>query len=189
MTAGEAWWRVVFGNARPVEVEIGSGTGTFLLPAAAAHPEVNFFAIEHAHSRAAGLVAMAAARQLVNVRILCADARCVVSTCIPPDSVQAYHIYFPDPWWKRRHNRRRLITPAFAAALADTLRQDGCVYVATDVPDAFARMQSALIGTGRFVADPTRRSPRRQLTRFERKGLAHGAMIYEASFAKGRGCE
>jgi len=176
-------WEQIFGNARPVEVEIGSGTGTFLLPAATAAPGVNFFGIERSPRWATRLQAHLAARRLDTVRILVADAGCVVTNLIPPQSVQAYHVYFPDPWWKRRHHRRRLFTPSFVAALARTLTPSGRVYVATDVDDTFALICRAIDASGRFVRDLTVDRARQGMTAFERKGLARGATIHEAVFA------
>src|SRR5215470_14283854 len=114
-------WNSLFSNDLPTEVEIGPGTGTFLISAAGRVPPRNLFAIEHARGRATRLQAAIARAGLRNVRVIAADATCVVSTLIPAESVAAYHIYFPDPWWKRRHHRRRLLTPAFAGALARTL--------------------------------------------------------------------
>ncbi len=179
-----AFWCEIFGNPRPVEIEIGPGTGHALLEAAARHPGHNFFGIEHSRPRAECVARELVARRLDNVRVLCADAACVVARCIPPGSVGAYHIYFPDPWWKRRHHRRRLFTPQFAHDLARTLAPGGAVYVATDVPEVFARMLATLGETGCLSRLRTARPPRTTTTRFERKGLARGATIHEAVFVR-----
>jgi len=179
-----AFWRAVFDNDHPVEVEVGSGTGTFLLAAAQHFPAVNFFGIERSYSRAMRLQAVAAAQRLGNARVVAADAACAVSTLIPADSVRAYHVYFPDPWWKRRHHRRRFFTPAFAAALDRTLVPGGRVYVATDVHDMFVLMQRALSAGAAFTPDPHASPVRLGATAFERKGLARGATITDAVFVK-----
>jgi tRNA (guanine-N7-)-methyltransferase len=179
-----ALWRFVFGNSHPVEVEIGPGTGTFLLAAAARAPHVNFFAIEHSRSRAAQLAAALEARGLGNARVLAADAACVVSTLLPAAAVAAYHIYFPDPWWKRRHHRRRLFTPTFAAALQQTLAPGGRIYVATDVAEVLALAIDALAKCAELTCDGATPPPGRGTTAFERKGLARGASIREAIFVK-----
>ena len=128
--------------------------------------------------------AAAAARNLHNVRIIHADASCVVGTLIPAASVAAYHIYFPDPWWKRRHHRRRLFAPDFARALARTLEPMGRIYVGTDVDDVFALMRATLDATCAFVELGNAPSPRTTVTSFERKGVARGATIHQATFAK-----
>ena len=179
-----ALWRLVFGNGHPVEVEIGPGTGTFLLGAAARAPDVNFFAIEHSHSRAARLGAALEARALHNARVLAADATCVVTTLLPPGAVAAYHIYFPDPWWKRRHHRRRLLTPAFAAALQQTLAPGGRIHIATDVADVITLALAALAPCPQLTRDNALSPARPGITAFERKSLARGATIHEATFVK-----
>ena len=130
-------WRVVFGDDRPVEVEIGPGRGDVLLAFAARQPDRGFFGIERSTGVADAIVARAAALGLHNVRAVGGDARCIVERLVPAASVAAYHIYFPDPWWKRRHFRRRLFTPAFVAALARTLIPGGRLFTATDVDEVF----------------------------------------------------
>lgn len=179
-----ALWRYVFGNDRHVELEIGPGTGTFLLAAATRDPLGNFFGIEHSHTRAARLAAAVAEAGLRNARVIAADAACVIATLVPPNSVATYHIYFPDPWWKRRHHRRRLFTAAFAEALAFTLAEDGRIHVATDVPDVFSLALQTLGDRVELVRDTDSRRPRHGITAFEGKGLARGAAIQEATFMK-----
>jgi tRNA (guanine-N7-)-methyltransferase len=179
-----ALWRSVFGNDRRVEVEIGPGTGTFLLAAAARDPHTNFLGLEHSHSRAFHLTAAIEERGLRNARVIAADASCVVATVLPAQSVDVYHIYFPDPWWKRRHHRRRLFTPAFAAALVQTLVVSGRIYVATDVDDVFALALKTLSQCAGLVRESDRPPPRPGVTVFERKGIVRGAAIKEAAFIK-----
>jgi len=179
-----ALWHYVFGNSRRVEVEVGSGTGTFLLAAAAHDPLSNFFGIEHSHSRAARLAAAVSEAGLHNACVIAADAACVIATLVPSKSVARYHIYFPDPWWKRRHHRRRLFTAAFAEALAYTLAEDGRIYVATDVPAVFSLALQTLGDRIELARDPDSRRPRYGITAFEGKGLARGAAIQEATFMK-----
>lgn len=178
------FWRFIFGNSHPVEVEIGPGTGTFILPAARARPLVNFFGLDQSRGRARRLQSAIENRNIRNALVINADAACVVATMIPVASVSAYHIYFPDPWWKRRHHRRRLFTPAFAAALARTLVPGGRVYVATDVDEVLQLALHALKFCGTFVRDEHARSPRLGLTAFECKGIARGAAIHEATFVR-----
>jgi tRNA (guanine-N7-)-methyltransferase len=179
-----ALWRFVFGNDRRVEVEIGPGTGTFLLAAAARAPHTNFFGIEHSHRLAFSLTAAIEERGLRNARVIAADAACVVATVLPAESVDVYHIYFPDPWWKRRHHRRRLFTPAFAGALVHTLAVGGRVYVATDVDDVLSLALKTLSQCAGLVRNSSRPPPRPGATVFERKGIVRGAAIREAAFVK-----
>lgn len=174
------FWRGVFGNDRPTEIEIGPGTGTFLLAIARAQPDVNFVGIEHSTSRAARLTAAAGRSDLANVRVIAANAACVIATLVPEASVAAYHIYFPDPWWKRRHRRRRLFTPEFAATIARTLVPAGRVFVATDVEDVHTLAVTTLDTV--MTRDESIRSPRMGETAFERKGKARGARIFESAY-------
>jgi tRNA (guanine-N7-)-methyltransferase len=179
-----AFWAAVFGNRRPVEVEIGSGTGTFLMQVSLDHPERNYFGIEHSSSRAAFVAAQIAREKRSNARVIGADAACVVRQLIPPESVHALHIYFPDPWWKRRHHRRRLFTEELARDLSRALIPGGLVFTATDVPDVCELIRATMAATGAFVEDPEMRSPRRHPTAFERKGTAAGAKISEMCFRR-----
>jgi tRNA (guanine-N7-)-methyltransferase len=168
-------WRDVFGNDRPVEFEIGPGRGDILLAWARALPDTNFFAVEHASGIATALADRAAAEGLHNVRVIGGDARCVVERLVAADSVAAYHIYFPDPWPKTRHRRRRLFTDrAFAPALRRTLRPDGRLHLASDLPKLHADMCAALVAAG-FVRDHAAPPPRdRPITKFERKYATAG---------------
>jgi tRNA (guanine-N7-)-methyltransferase len=178
-------WRAVFGNDRPVEVEIGSGTGTFLLQAARKSPQLNFYGIENARSRARLVEYLIARHNCANARIIAADAKCLLRNFVPPASVATFHIYFPDPWWKRRHHRRRLFTEELAADLERTLVPGGYVHTATDVADVIDLIRATMATRSAFVEDLPVRPPRQILTSFERKGIARGALIWEASFRKG----
>jgi tRNA (guanine-N7-)-methyltransferase len=165
-------WEIVFGNHRPVEIEIGPGRGDVLLAFAAAAPLRNFFAIERGAEAAAAIEARTAGQALTNVRVVAGDARCILGTCVPDASVAAYHVYFPDPWPKRRHHRRRLATPEFAATLARTLAPGGSVHVASDLPEVVAGLALRLRGAGlRPAAGPP---PPRPATVFERRYGAAG---------------
>ncbi len=183
------FWSEIFGNTKAVEVEIGSGTGIFLLAAAASRPDTNFLAIEKSKSRAYALAEVVRKRALNNAIVLHADATCVVESMLPPQSVQAFHIYFPDPWWKRRHERRRIFTPEFVDAIASALRSGGYVYVATDVDSVFTLMRESLRACASLREDSSKPSPRLTITTFERKGLSRGATIRQSAFVRTVGQE
>jgi tRNA (guanine-N7-)-methyltransferase len=172
-------WRTVFGNPRPVEIEIGPGRGDVITAFAQTYPGVNFFAVEAQPWYAERAQARAERLGLTNVRVIAADARCVVGQLVPDASVHAYHVYFPDPWPKKRHTKRRLFGPDFAADLRRTLVTGGVVYLATDVEEVFTAMRGALLSAG-FTPDravPTRARP---VTRFEEKYAAAGT--HQAAF-------
>jgi tRNA (guanine-N7-)-methyltransferase len=141
-------WSVVFADEHPVEVEIGPGRGEVLLAAAAAAPATNFFAIERTAGAVEALRTRAAARGLHNVALVAGDARCIVGCLLPDRSVGAYRIYFPDPWPKRRHHRRRLVTPALARDLERTLVHEGVVDVASDLPEVVGEIAARMAAVG-----------------------------------------
>jgi len=184
-------WSDVFGNDAPVEVEIGPGRGEMLLAYAAASPAVNFFAIERSAGRAAAIDAKATALGLRNVRVLAGDARCIVAHAIADGSVRAYHVYFPDPWPKRRHHHRRLAHGALAEHLARTLAPDGVLHVASDLPELVDELARRLVRAG-LVRDPgATAAVDRPTTSFERRyaiaGTCYARFTAEAKEGRGSG--
>ena len=137
-------------RAAPLEIEIGAGRGDFILGRAAQAPERNFLAVELA-ATIAQLVAVRAGRSgLNNLKVARMDARTLVNLMLPDASVDAFHIYFPDPWPKERHIKHRLFTEGFVASLKRKLRAQAPLFVATDVPE-YAESIFALVGEGGFV--------------------------------------
>jgi tRNA (guanine-N7-)-methyltransferase len=127
----------VFPTASPVELEVGSGKGLFLRSASAAHPATNFLGIEIAAGYArmcAGRLAVAAA---TNARIIHGDAQRLVRSMLPDASLAAIHVYFPDPWWKARHRKRRVLSEPFLQHARRVLLPGGRLHVWTDVEDYF----------------------------------------------------
>ncbi len=184
-------WREIFGNSNPVEVEIGFGKGAFLLALARNHPERNFFAVEFAKHWAFRLSALIERDGPSNIIAVHADFTCLVETMIWPESVSAYHLYFPDPWWKRRHHRRRLFQIGFVTALARTLTLSGKIFLASDVPDYFEQIVQQFTALPELRQFPWQRD---QITRkgklittdFEHKYRKEGRAIFYAGFEKGR---
>ncbi len=107
----------LFGRSGPVEIEVGSGKGLFLTAAAAANPAVDYLGIEIARKYARYCAARLAKRGLPNARMLCADAQQFFHEHLPAGCIHAVHVYFPDPWWKARHKKRRVMNEHFAAAI------------------------------------------------------------------------
>jgi tRNA (guanine-N7-)-methyltransferase len=167
-------WSAVFGDDRPVEVEIGPGRGDTLLAFAAARPATNFFAIERAARAAEAIAARATGHGLANVRVVAGDARCIVERFVADASVAAYHLYFPDPWPKTRHRDRRLATAPFARALARTLVPGGTVHVASDLRDVVDQLVTRLVSSGLAPVPDAAPPPGRPITKFERKYATGG---------------
>jgi tRNA (guanine-N7-)-methyltransferase len=180
---GAAFWHALFGDDAPVEIEIGSGDGTFLLGRARAAPQRNLLGIERAPRKAQRLAARVARVGVGHLRTLHADATCVLAI-VPAASVGAYHVYFPDPWPKRRHGRRRIFSPAFVHAVARTLVDGGQLYVATDVRAYMAMIQTAIRESGDFAELPPGNDHPGLDTAFARKYRAEGRMLLLARFAR-----
>ncbi|MHC4625305.1 MAG: tRNA (guanosine(46)-N7)-methyltransferase TrmB [Planctomycetota bacterium] len=127
----------VFGRAAPVHIEIGCGKGTFLLNEARARPQVNFLGIEWANRYYRFAVDRIGRWAVPNVRIIRTDAAVFLTDLVPGRSVDCFHIYFPDPWPKKRHHKRRLLTGANLERLLAALRTGGAIRVATDHAEYF----------------------------------------------------
>jgi tRNA (guanine-N7-)-methyltransferase len=182
-------WPTIFNNDRPVEVEVGCGKGLFLITAANACPDVNFFGIEIVRKYQLYTATRLAIRNLHNARITCSDARIFFRDRIPESSLQAVHLYFPDPWWKKRHHKRRLFTREFAALCASRLRPGGKLHFASDVAEYYeiarelCRQQPAL----RELPAPTETEAKQELdylTNFERKSVQAGRPVNRLLFER-----
>jgi tRNA (guanine-N7-)-methyltransferase len=182
-------WQVVFGNAFPVEIEVGFGKGLFLVTAAQACPAVNFLGIEIARKYQLFTATRLAKRDLRNVRLAKADARQFLRDHVAVGSCQAIHVYFPDPWWKKRHLKRRVFTAEFVCQCQRALRNGGRLNVVTDVEDYFrviTELVGAQSGLGLCVL-PQAQDPAHDLdylTNFERKFRKVGKPIYRVSYEK-----
>ncbi len=182
-------WQSVYGNDHHVEVEIGSGKGLFLVTAGLANPQTNYLGIEIVRKYQLYTATRLAKRQLWNVRVACADARLLLRDRIAPESVRAVHVYFPDPWWKKRHHKRRVFTEEFARQCCRVLRPAGRLLVATDVPDyaAMVREVAATVPELHERERPGEHVPVHDmdyLTNFERKFRKQGKEIHRMAFEK-----
>lgn len=142
-------WDAVFGRrAAPLHLELGSGHGGFALATAAARPELNFVAIEQRKKFADQTRARAQQRGLANLVVLQADAQREVARLFAERSVDEIHVHFPDPWWKRRHLKRRLLEPRTAGLLLSRLKPGGVLDVRTDVLERALEIRDVLEGVG-----------------------------------------
>ena len=167
----------LFSTPRPLEVELGSGDGGFLAQYAAAHPETNFIGVERLLGRLRKIDKKGLRAGLTNLRLIRVEAGYLVEYLLPPGSVRALHIYFPDPWPKRRHHRRRLINPRFAEAARTALEPGGRIYFRTDHEDYFAQMLEVFGAIPEFHAVPIPPDLRQIQTDFERDFVARGIQL------------
>jgi tRNA (guanine-N7-)-methyltransferase len=174
----------LFGRCAPVTLEIGCGDGGNLFALAQQHPEEDFIGIEVYRPGLGSLVRKLANAGLSNVRLADSDAVAFLCKRIAPRSLAAIHILFPDPWPKKRHHKRRLIQPAFAALLAEKLQGHGRLYLATDWPDYAQHMLDVLSGQSALLnlAGPNQFAPRpywRPETKYERRARRLGHPFFD----------
>lgn len=179
----------LFENRQPVEIEIGSGRGLFLLNASVARPETNFLGVEIDFKEGRRGATRYMKRKLPNARMLGADARVFLPKFVRDGSVEAVHIYFPDPWWKRRHSKRRIFEPHFIAEVARIVRVGGRLHAWTDVAEYFQIMQEVMAPQTAFgpLPTPEERSPEHDMdyhTSFERKKRKAGLPIHRACWER-----
>ncbi len=167
-----------------LEVDLGCGKGRFLLARATAHPETSFLGLDRQTRRLAKVERKAQRAQLANIRLLYAEAAYAVTNLLPPGSVAAYYIFFPDPWPKRRHHRRRLFDATFLDALNTTLMPGGCLHLATDHLDYFANIRRLLAGDIRLVEKEAFVTSDEERTDFELIFIGQHKPIGRCSFAK-----
>jgi tRNA (guanine-N7-)-methyltransferase len=177
---------VLFGNAHPVVLEIGFGMGAATAAIAAAHPHVNFLGVEMHLPGVGSLLRHIDAQGLANVRVVRRDAVEVVEHLIPPASLAGIHVYFPDPWPKKRHQKRRLLQPPFVHALARRLAAGGYLHVATDwqpyAEDILATLSAEPLLANSAVGF-AQRPAWRPSTKFEQRGLARGHAVFDLLFS------
>lgn len=182
-------WRAIFGNDHPVEMEIGFGKGLFLLTTALARTDVNFVGIEIDRKYQLYTATRLAKRRLSNVRVIKADAQQILPATVADRSLDGMHVYFPDPWWKKRHHKRRLFTSGFVTQCERVLKPGGLLHLATDVPEYFAVMQELLAPRAAFtmLPAPEEKPPAHDLdymTNFERKARKLDKPIGRATYRR-----
>ena len=143
-----------FGNARPIELDLGCGKGRFLLARAAAHLEVNFFGVDRMLRRIRKVDNRARRLDLANVRLLRMEGYYATTYLLPPASISTCYIFFPDPWPKARHHEHRLFNEPFMNALHRALTPDGVLHFATDHLPYFAEVRALLQSDQRFAEIP-----------------------------------
>jgi len=183
-------WKATFGNENPVEMEIGFGKGWFLLNATQANPGINYFGVEIVRKYQLFTATRLAKRNLNNVKVACGDAKKFVESGIPHGSLDKVHIFFPDPWWKSRHQKRKLFCPVFVQNLPSVVKPGGIIYIATDVPEYFVDITElfqekhpSLKAEEWGEGSPLSVVPE-HLTNFEKKFVSQGKPIHRVCYRK-----
>jgi tRNA (guanine-N7-)-methyltransferase len=180
---------LLFGRQSPLEIEVGSGKGLFLRTAGGLQPEVNFLGIEIIAKYAQYSAAMLVKRNLSNAIMIQGDALRIFTELIPDNSVQAVHVYFPDPWWKKRHKKRRVMRESFIRDIRRTLLPGGMLHFWTDVKEYFLSTLE-LIAACTDLEGPLRVSEKPAehemdyRTHFERRMRQNNEPVYRAEYRK-----
>ncbi len=173
----------LFPLPQPLEVELGSGDGSFLAEYARRHPERNFIGIERLLGRLRKLDRKARRAGLANLRAIRIESSYFLRHLLPPGSTTALHIYFPDPWPKRKHHRHRLINEGFPSIACRALAPGGAVFLRTDHPDYLDQIDFVFGQCDAFVPIETPGERLVVLTDFERAFQAQGVKTMHAGFA------
>lgn len=177
----------LYGRAAPKILEIGSGMGETTARIAAGNPHNDYLAIEVHAPGVGSLLGRVAETGLTNVRVIQHDAVEVVGDMIAPGCLDGVHVFFPDPWPKKRHHKRRLIQPAFVALLASRMKRGAYVHVATDWEDYAQQIMEVLSAQPQLAntADGYAARPEhRPLTKFEHRGLKLGHGVWDLVFMR-----
>ena len=174
----------MFPRAQPLEVELGSGDGSFLVNYAKLHPERNFLGVERLLGRLRKLDRKAQRAGLTNLRGLRIESSYLLEYLLPANCVTALHIYFPDPWPKRKHRKNRLINQRFTELARLTLISRGIVYLRTDDADYFAQMTEVFAASAAFEQVETPAELAEVVTDFERNFLLRGVKTLRAAYAR-----
>lgn len=177
----------VFGRSAPVILEIGFGMGETTAEIAATHPQKDYLGVEVHTPGVGSLLKQIEERALTNVRVIQHDAVEVLEHMIAPASLDGAHVFFPDPWPKKRHHKRRLLQSGFVKLLASRLKPGGYIHVATDWEE-YARQVLEVLGAEPQLENTADgfapRPPYRPLTKFEQRGIKLGHGVWDVVFRK-----
>ena len=177
-------FEALFGNRNPVELELGAGDGSFIVRHASEHPACNFLAIERLLGRLRKIDRKARTQGLTNLRGMRIEAGYLLERMITPGSLSAIHVYFPDPWPKRRHWKHRLIQPAFATFAHAALADGGIVYLRTDHTAYFEQMLEVFTQASGFEPVSAPAALLANQTDFEREFNTQGIPTQVATYRK-----
>lgn len=175
---------VLFPRTQPLEVELGSGDGSFAVEYARRHPERNLLAVERLLGRLRKVDRKGLRAGLENLRLVRIEASYLVAHLLRCESVRALHVYFPDPWPKRKHRKHRLVNAAFTELAERVLVPGGAVYLRTDDADYFSQMTAVFAANTSFFLGETPADLAGLVTDFERDFLARGVPTLRAAYER-----
>jgi len=173
-----------FPRSQPLEVELGSGDGTFIAQYAQRCPDRNFLAVERLLGRLRKIDRKGLRAGLANLRLVRIEASYLLEYLLPPESVHALHVYFPDPWPKRKHRKNRLVNPRFTELAAQALTPGGTIYLRTDGQDYFAQMTAVFAVNSQFLPAETPAELSGIITDFEKDFLDKGVRTLRAAYRR-----
>lgn len=172
-----------FPQPHPIQVDLGCGRGRFLLAHAAANPQLNFLGVDLSLLRLRKIDRRAVAAQVENIRVVNAEAGQLLAA-LPPQSVSTFYVFFPDPWPKRRHHSRRLVSPSFLDLVFRALTATGTLHLCTDHADYFSAMLRCLQQDSRFTTIEPFLPTEEEKTDFELIFTKQGFSAHRCSFRK-----
>ena len=179
----------IFGRSAPRVLEIGFGNGASLAETAAAHPELDFLGIEVHRPGVGNLLQVIEREGLTNIRVMQEDAVEILKTQIPRASLDKVQLFFPDPWHKKKHHKRRIVQADFVSMLKDRLKEGGVFHMATDWQHYAEHMLAVMSNADGFIntsatGDYVPRPESRPLTKFEQRGHRLGHGVWDLMFKK-----
>jgi tRNA (guanine-N7-)-methyltransferase len=173
---------VLFSREQPLEVELGSGDGSFLIEYARRAPQHNLIGVERLLGRIRKLDRKSRKNNLANIRSIQIESSYFLEYLLPSHSAEALHLYFPDPWPKRKHRRHRLVNERFPSLAKQALTESGTVYLRTDDLDYFEQIKAVFGASPLFVEVETPADLASVVTDFERDFLARGIQTLRAAY-------
>jgi len=178
----------IFGNSNPVEIEIGFGKGSFLVEQSSRNPNKNYLGIEKEKKYSYYTASRLIKRKITNCKLMINDASKILSTYILKNSIETIHTYFPDPWWKNRHQKRRIMSHDFLYSIINSLVPGGSFKFASDVPDYYfltlklmENMEGLCMNSASQESSGSVNSLR---TNFEKKAFDNGNSVYQVTTRK-----
>lgn len=177
-------WNNIFGNDNPVEIDLGCGDGGFLVTYAQVHPKINLFGTERLMGRLNKIIRKQAQLQINNLKVARIESSYFIKYLVSPNSLSAIHLYFPDPWPKKRHEKHRLVQAGFAHDCFNAINSTGAIYIRTDNVDYYEQMCEVFRNEKGLTEVETPEHLKTFQTDFEKQWIAQGLPTNYATYKK-----